>query len=141
MYRSSALTTGASGTFVNVPWDAESAAPAKFGFTHSTSSNPEQLTCARAGSYLLTGAIKIGSGTWDELRGSVEVNAVARHTPNVGASSGLLGLTSGPNTLALACPLQLAVGDVVRVRVASVGQANVSLDVGETDTWLELREV
>jgi hypothetical protein len=140
-YRSAATTTGTSGTFVNVSWDAESATPAKFGITHSTSSNPEQIVCARAGDYDLVGAIKLAGGTWDEIRASVEVGGVAKHTPNGGASSGLLGLTSGPGMLVLACTLRLAVGDVVRVRVASVGQANVMLDVGETDTWLELRQV
>jgi hypothetical protein len=47
-------------------------------------------------------------------------------------------LSPGPSTLVLSCPLRLVRGDVVRIRIASVGQGSVSLNVGETDTWLEL---
>jgi hypothetical protein len=139
-YRSAAATTGSSGSFVNLSWDAESTTPAKRGIEHSTSSNQEQIVIEASGVYDLTGAIKLVGGTWDELRASVEVDGVARHTPNCGSSTGLLGLTSGPATLVLACSLDLTAGQVVRVRIASVGQATVSLDVGETDTWIELRQ-
>jgi hypothetical protein len=137
-YRGAALTTGSSGTFVVLPWDAESATPTKYGFTHSTSASPENITCTIGGTYLLNASIKLTDGTWDELRASVEVNTIALHTPNCGASTGLLGLVSGPNTLIIGCPLRLVRNDVVRIRIASTGQSNVSLDVGETDTWFEL---
>jgi hypothetical protein len=138
VYRSAALTTGSSGTFVVLPWDAEHSTPTKYGFTHSTSSNAENITCGIGGECRLVGALKFASGTWDEIRASVEVNTIAVHTPQIGASAGVLGLVSGPNTLILDCPLWLARDDVVRIRIASVGQSNVPLDVGDTDTWVAL---
>jgi hypothetical protein len=137
-YRSAALATGSSGTLVVVPWDAESSVPAKYGFTHSTSVDAENIVCTIGGDYQLTAHVKLVAGTWNEMRGSVEVNTTPKHTPNCGAAGGLLGLSPGPSTLVLSCPLRLVRGDVVRVRIASVGQGSVSLNVGETDTWLEL---
>jgi hypothetical protein len=138
LYRSSALTTSSSGTFVVLPWDAESSTPTKTGFTHSTSVSAENITCEIAGRYQVNGVVKLSSGTWNELRVSLEVNGTAKATPNAGASSGLLGLATNPGSQVISCVLSLAIGDVVRVRIASVGQSSVALDVGETDTWLEL---
>jgi hypothetical protein len=138
-YRSAAFTTSSSGTFVSLEWDAESSAPIKLGIEHSTSSSSENLTCEVAGTYDLKASIKVVGGTWDEIRARVEVNGVAKDTsPVLGATGGLLNLVAGPGTLTISCTLWLVAGDVVRVRVASVGQANVALTVGETETWLEL---
>ncbi len=141
VYRTAALSTGSSGTLVVVPWDAESAVPAKYGFTHSTTSNSEDIACLVGGDYLLTASVKLVAGTWNELRGSVEVNTTPRHTPNCGAAGGLLGLSPGPGTLVVSCLLRLARNDVVRLRIASVAQGSVTLDVGETDTWLDIRSL
>jgi hypothetical protein len=137
-YRSAAFTTSTSGTFVSLEWDVESSAPIKLGITHSTSSSPENLTCDVPGVYDLKASVRIVGGTWDELRGRVEVNGNPKHTMTLGASTGLLGLLTGPGTLTISCTLWLAANDVVRIRVASVGQANVALTIGETETWLEL---
>lgn len=121
-----------------MPWDAESATPTKSNFTHSTSSNSENITCVVAGTYLVCGLLKLVGGTWDELRVSVEVNGSAQNTPNAGSASGLLGLLAEPGSVSFSQLVHLAVNDVVRVRVASVGQSTVALDVGETDAWIEL---
>lgn len=137
-YRSAALSTSTSGTFVVVPWDAESTTPAKTNITHSTSSSAENITCQFAGSYLVAGLLKLTGGTWDELRVSVEVNGAAQNTPNAGSASGLLGLTAEPGSVSFSQLVHVAANDVVRVRVASVGQSTVALDVGETDAWVEL---
>lgn len=138
-YRSAALSTGSSGTLVVLPWDAESSLPKKTNFTHSTSSSSENIICDAAGDYEIRGAVKLAAGTWNEIRGSLEVNNAPVYTPNCGASGGLLGLSPGPSTLVIASPsIRLVRNDVVRLRIASVAQGNVSLDVGETDTWLEI---
>jgi hypothetical protein len=137
-YRSAAFTTSTSGTFVSLEWDAESSAPIKLGITHSTSSSPENLTCEVPGVYDLKSSTGIAAGTWDEIRARVEVNGNAIHAITLGASTGLLGLLTGPGTLTISCTLWLAANDVVRVRVASVGQASVAITAGETTSWLEL---
>jgi hypothetical protein len=137
-YRSTAFTTSTSGTFVSLEWNAESSAPIKLGITHSTSSSPENLTCEVAGVYDLKASVMIAAGTWDEFNARVEVNGNLKHAITLSASTGLLGLLTGPGTITIGCTLWLAANDVVCVRVASVGQANVSLTVGETATWLEL---
>jgi hypothetical protein len=137
-YRSTAFTTSSSGTFVSLEWNAESSAPIKLGVTHSTSMSPENLTCEVAGTYDLKASVKVVGGTWDEMLARVEVNGNLTHAFTLGASTGLLGLLTGPGTLTIACTLWLAANDVVRIRIASVGQANVALTTGETETWLEL---
>lgn len=140
-YRSAALTTGGDGSFVVLPWDTESATPTKIGFAHSNVSSIENITTQVDGTFQLNAAIRIAGGTWDEIRGSVEIDGVAVHAPTVGASSGLLGLLAEPTTLGFSVPLWLTAGQAVRVRVASVGQANVAITVGATNTWLAMRQL
>lgn len=136
--RSAAFATTTSGSYVTIPWDAESATPPKSCFAHSTSVDSENIVCLVPGRYLATGSVELVSGTWDELRASVEVNGVAVATPNVGSSSGLLGITAEPAAVSFSLVLHLALNDIVRVRVGSAGQSNVALDVGATDTWIAL---
>lgn len=136
VYRSAALSTGSSGAWVVLPWDGESTVPAKYKFTHSAGS--ELITCDQTDNYKITAAIKIVAGTWNEFRGSLEIDGVAIETPNCGASGGLLGLSPGPSTLVISRPVRIAKDSVIRLRIASVNQGSVALDVGETDTWLDI---
>lgn len=145
VYRSGALSTGGDGTLVDVPWDAESVTPAKSGFTHSNSTNPERITADSTGSVLLLGGVLIGSGTWSRFRVEVQVSTgggafVTRYGASVsGGAFGVLDTTVGPGTCPIHCPLDLLPTDVMRVQCASIGEATVALMPGEFLVWLEVR--
>lgn len=140
-YRSTAATTGSSGSFVVLGWDAESTSPSKRGLTHSTSSNTDIITITRDGVYSVEGAITLNSGTWDMFQISVEVNTIQKAVYTIGAASGLLGLTSNSTTGGIKCTFPLSKDNQLRIRVSSSGQSNVSITTGETVTWLHVREI
>lgn len=143
VYRSAALSSGASGAAFSVPWDAESSDPAKIAFAHDNAIDPEQIEVQQTDRYTFTGAVKLGAGAWTEGRVAVEVDLdgggfVAVYTASCGGSSGVLD-AMGPASIPIAFQRDLTEGAIIRVRTTVVGTAGLALDVGELDTWLEIR--
>lgn len=140
------MSTGASGIYAPIAWDAESSSPSKVGLTHSTSVDPHLIACSRSGLYLFTANAKISDGVWTEFDARLEFDMGSgfEARPVVacpGGAVGVLDAATGPGTCAISCTCDMAAGDVVRLSCASIGQGSVALVTGEAFTWLEIRQL
>ena len=133
--RSAALTADSSGTLKSLPWDTTSALLAKIGYTHSTTSNADQITADMAGMHRLHAVVRFDEKlllTGVRLEIQVDTIPVARAAL---PASGTAFVVSGETTMEAAAEVDLVAGAVIRVQFAGIGTANAPLIVGDSATY------
>ncbi len=141
LYRSAAATAGASGALTSLAWDATSGLLTKLGYTHSTSSNAEQITVDLPGLHSFRAVVRFDAALLiSAVRAEIQVDtgggfvAIGRaELPAAGTAIVASGVTSLPVHAAA----ELLGGAIVRVQIAGAGAANAPLVEGDGDTFFE----
>lgn len=135
LYRAAALTSGDAGTLVSLSWDATSSLLAKLAYTHSTSSNAEQITVAIAGRHRLHAVVRFAEALLlTGVRLEIQVGGVPVARAALPANGSAI-VVSGETAIEASAEVDLVPGAVIRVQYAGQGAANTPLVVGDGYTW------